>query len=372
MSPQDQQKWLALVLVPGLGAVKITQLEQSLGSIDAIHDTSDQGLLDAGVRPKQIQALRKPNAQKIDQALAWLTASPTHALISKDDPSYPPLLKATAAPPAILFTQGNCALLSKLQLAIVGSRKPTRGGQETAFQFAQQVVKLGLLVTSGLALGIDTASHRGALDAGGHTIAVMGCGLDTIYPRKNQALAEQIANQGVLVSEYLPGTKPLPENFPHRNRIISGMSLGVLVVEAAQKSGSLITAYRALEQSREVFAIPGSIHNPMVRGCHRLIREGAKLVETIQDITQEILPLAQAGICLSQQESSHAKPTPDYDIKDPVRKKILEAISFDPVSFDTLIERTGLDSQVLSSVLLLLELENKISTQAGGHYVRQC
>lgn len=369
MTPDIQRGWLALTLVPRLGPIKIQQLLEQFDNPGHCLHASDQQLQQAGLSATQITALKNPDAKQLDRALRWLNDSPTHHLLTIHDDRYPELLKTIESAPPILFAKGRLELLGDLQLAMVGSRNPTRGGRETAFEFAKHLASTGFVITSGLALGIDAASHAGALAAGGHTIAVTGNGLDRVYPAKHRDLAHQIAGQGLLLSEYFPGTRPLPQHFPRRNRIISGLSLGTLVVEAAQKSGSLITAYKALEQSREVFAIPGSIHNPLARGCHQLIREGAKLVESANDILEELAPLAQASLNLSQ-ASIPENNRQETDTGNPDHDRVLEAIAYDPVSFDTLIERTGMESNALSSILLILELENKISTEAGGYYIR--
>lgn len=369
MSPEEQCDWLALILVPHLGPIKIQRLREKLGCPTQIISCPDNMLRQAGLSAQQIGSLRKPDEKRLDTAFSWLHENPAHHLISITDSNYPELLKTTEAPPQLLFAKGDISLLRSLQLSIVGSRNPTQGGRETAFEFARYLASAGLAITSGLAFGIDAASHEGALDAGGHTIAVTGNGLDRIYPAQHHKLARQIVEQGLLLSEYLPGTRPLPQNFPRRNRIISGLSLGTLVVEAGQKSGSLITAYKALEQSREVFAIPGSIHNPLARGCHQLIKEGAKLVESAHDIFEELGPLAQASLQLTPHNDTRAEEN-TVDHTSPEHDHVLEIMGFDPVSFDTLIERTKMTSSALSSVLLILELENKISLEASGHYVR--
>ena len=268
---------------------------------------------------------------------------------------------------------------------MVGSRNPTSGGQQNAYEFAKFLGQAGLTITSGLALGIDAASHQGALVAGAPTIAVMGTGLDQIYPSQHQQLAEDIQQHGALVSEFPLGTPMHGSNFPRRNRIVSGMSLGVLVVEATLRSGSLITAKHAIEQSREVFAIPGSIHSPLSKGCHKLIREGAKLVETAQDIIVEIGALAQAVFEMASTfDTSHdaivhnnetktarlGESDGENDTLDDEYQTLLDAIAYDPVSADTLMLRTGLSAQAVSSMLLMLELKGYINANPGGTYVK--
>jgi DNA processing protein len=253
-----------------------------------------------------------------------------------------------------------------MQLAMVGSRNPTPGGVRTATDFAAHLARAGLVITSGLALGIDAASHAGALEAGQPTIAVMGTGLDRVYPGSHRELAHRIAEQGALVSEFPVGSQPRPENFPRRNRIISGLSLGTLVVEAASRSGSLISARCAADQGREVFAIPGSIHNPLARGCHALIRQGAKLVETAGDVVNELGALALAGT-LQEVANPAAAEAPALD---PEYATLLDAIGFDPVPVDVLVATCGLTPAEVSSMLLQLELRGFVASSPGGLYNR--
>jgi DNA processing protein len=273
-----------------------------------------------------------------------------------------------ATPPPLLYVHGDPELLSSLQLAIVGSRNPSPAGTNNAYEFARHLGAAGLTITSGLALGVDAASHRGALDAAASTIAVTGTGLDRVYPARNKDLAHKIVtNGGVLVSEFPIGEAPQAGNFPRRNRIISGLSLGTLVVEAALRSGSLITAKYAMEQGREVFAIPGSIHNPLAKGCHALIQQGAKLVETAQDIVSELAPLANVSLQIEQVMASNEKNQPDLD-KD--YQKLLDVMGYDPCPIDELISRSGLTAEEVSSMLLILELQNYVQLEPGGQYTR--
>jgi DNA processing protein len=275
--------------------------------------------------------------------------------------------------PSVLFVWGDVGCLRLPQLAIVGSRNPTPAGRETAESFAAHLARTGLTVTSGLALGVDAAGHRGALKAGGKTIAVCGTGLDIIYPREHESLAQQIALNGALVSEFAPGVQATRFNFPRRNRLISGLSLGTLVVEAALRSGSLITARLAAEQGREIFAIPGSIHNALSKGCHQLIRQGAQLVETAQDIFDELAPLAATLLdtplpALIRQNTDRAEvfSTPldkDYKI-------LLDAVGFEPAGVDLVIHRTGFKADEVASMLLILELQGLIESYPGGLYIR--
>lgn len=296
---------------------------------------------------------------------AWL-AEPNHHLITLSDPRYPRLLREIPDPPAALYVIGDPDLLSATQLGIVGSRNPTPGGSETAHAFASYLTQSGLTITSGLAMGVDAAAHRGALGAGGKTIAVAGTGLDRVYPARHRELAHEIAAQGALISEFALGTPALAHNFPRRNRIISGLSLGVLVVEAALQSGSLITARLAAEQGREVFAIPGSIHNPLARGCHALIRQGAKLVETAADILEELGPMAQITAPARQTDGA-GNITSGLGVE---AMTLLDCLGFDPTPVDSLIERSGLTPEAVSSMLLVLELQGHVVAAPGGHYTR--
>ena len=265
----------------------------------------------------------------------------------------------------MLFVRGNVSALADPQLAMVGSRNPTAGGRATARDFAAFFARAGLSITSGLALGIDTACHEGALAAQGLTVAVLACGLDEIYPPENRALAERITESGALISEFPPGTPPIPQRFPQRNRIIAGISYGTLVVEAASRSGSLITARLAGEAGREVFAIPGSIHNPLTRGCHELIRQGAKLVERADDV------LAELKISLTSQLLATPANGPENPPKlDKAYKILLDALAFEPASVDSLIERTGMNSESIASMLLILELDGHVAPHPGGRYSR--
>jgi DNA processing protein len=275
----------------------------------------------------------------------------------------------------VLFVEGDAAALSLPQLAIVGSRNPTALGRDTAEQFAAHLAAAGLAITSGLALGIDAAAHRGALAGGGQTIAVTGCGLDVVYPSAHVALAGEIAARGALVSDLPTGTPPLKQHFPRRNRIISGLAVGTLVVEAALQSGSLITARLAAEQGREVFAIPGSIHNPMARGCHRLIRQGAKLVETADDIFAELGALIETLRTDARARPTRAEATDAQAVSGPALDKdyeiLLDALGFAPAGIDTLVARTGLAADAVASMLLILELDGRVAQQPGGLYCRR-
>jgi len=363
----DITDWLTLYHAPGVGAVTFLQLLDQFGNAREILRASTGHLRAIGLSPETVDYFRKPDRKQIDRDLAWLD-QPRNRLITCRDPDYPQLLLQIPDSPPLLYTHGNVDILSSLQISIVGSRNPTVSGRRTASEFAGCLALAGLTITSGLALGIDAASHSGALDAGKPTIAVMGTGLDRVYPASHRDLAHRIAELGALVSEYPIGTPPRPENFPRRNRIISGLSLGTLVVEAATRSGSLISARCAADQGREVFAIPGSIHNPLSRGCHALIRQGAKLVETAQDILDELGTLAAAstvttrsGVAMSAEQSPELAD--DY-------MQLLESMGYSHTSVDMLVETSGLTPAVVSSMLLQLELKGFIASGPGGLYNR--
>ena len=365
--PQDDLRyWLALHGTPGLGAVSFQRLLDRYASPREFFDLPASERRGALPLPPAGRAfLAAPDWEAVENSLRWADGESCH-ILTLHDPAYPPLLKEIADPPPLLFVRGEPALLSRPQLAIVGSRNPSAGGCSLAEDFARALGRAGLVITSGMALGIDAASHRGALQAKGETLAVAGTGPDRIYPARHRSLAQAIVAQGAIISEFSPGTPALPGNFPRRNRIISGLSLGVLVVEAACKSGSLITARLAAEQGREVFALPGSVHNPLARGCHQLIRQGAKLVETIDDIIEELGPLAavsEPGSTAAGQAESDTAALPDE------QRQLLASLGFEPVSIDTLVERCGLTADVVSSMLLNMELQGCV-TSSGGRYCR--
>jgi len=359
---EDLRSWLRLIHAEGVGPATLGPFLQRGLSPEALLSEPPPALSE-----RARNALRSSDPEKVESSLAWLGEEGCH-LVPYTSSHYPERLKCLPDAPLALFVRGDPGLLASPQIAIVGSRNPTRGGIQTTREFAAHFAGNGLTVTSGLALGIDGAAHEGALKAGGPTLAVMATGLDRIYPARHRELAHAIAENGALVSEFPPGTAPKPGHFPRRNRIISGLSLGVLVVEAALQSGSLITARLAAEQGREVFAIPGSIHNPLARGCHRLIRQGAKLVETAADVLEELAPALRSWIheeteVAAEAPASVAQEDPDY-------QNLLNAMGFDPVSIDMLVERTGLPAETLSSMLLLLELRGEVSLQPGGRYLR--
>jgi DNA processing protein len=281
------------------------------------------------------------------------------------DPEYPPLLRQMPGAPAALYVEGSVATLSSPQIAIVGSRSPTPAGRSTAREFAAYFADAGLTVTSGLAVGIDGASHEGALAGGGTTIAVYATGLDRVYPAEHAALAQRIRARGALVSEFPPRTPPLRGHFPRRNRIIAGLSLGTLVVEAARYSGSLITARCAVDAGREVFAIPGSIHSPLSRGCHQLIKSGAKLVEEAADVMSELPFSVRKEAVTAPQPEPHKPRELDKEYE-----MLLDALGFEPATIDVLVARTHLPGESVASMLLILELEGRVAALPGGRYGR--
>jgi DNA processing protein len=359
--------WLNLVLAPGLGPAGAQRLLEHFDSIDAIVSARRQDLMAAGIDRQIATAILKPDPQKLGRAEAWLSRR-QHHIISCRDERYPVFLREIPQSPPVLFVSGDPDTLSLPQIAIVGSRNPTAGGCDTARQFAAHLARAGFAITSGLAVGIDTAAHLGALEAGGLTIAVCGTGLDYVYPPQNEGLADSISTQGALVSEFPPGTESLRSNFPRRNRLISGLTVGTLVVEAGIRSGALITARLAGEQGREVFAIPGSIHSPLSKGCHQLIRQGAKLVETARDIVEELGGLIDAAV--DAYPTAAAADTKDKS-EDPEYRRLLTAMGWDPVSVDVLVERSGLTADEVSSMLLILELDGRAETLPGGHHRRR-
>ncbi len=363
---QELFYWLALWRAPEIGSRRFTGLLERFGTPRAVFDASSEELRSARVtHTTTLEYLRSPDETGVAQDLEWLEQPDNH-LLTIESPHYPALLKQIPDPPPLLFIRGEPALLSHPQLAIVGSRNPTPTGSSTAFEFAHHLSECGLVTTSGLALGIDAAAHRGALAGSGLTIAVVGTGLDRVYPARHRRLAHEIAAKGALVTEFPIGTGPARANFPRRNRILSALCLGTLVVEAATHSGSLITARLASEQGREVFAIPGSIHNPLARGCHRLIRQGAKLVETTADILEELGNMVSLDGHASPREHPAHEPVEldsDYSL-------LLESMGYDPVSVDTIVEQSGLTTEEVSSMLLVLELQDRVASMPGGLYCR--
>ena len=362
------RNWLALTHVSKLGPIRIHSLLELFGTPSEIFSSGRLAWQEAGLPEKIIENLASPDWKKVDADLKWLEQENTN-ILTLDDDRYPPMLKNIPDAPPILYTLGEVGILNLPQIAIVGSRNPTHAGKDIAHSFAAYLTSMGMTVTSGMAMGIDAAAHEGALrtmlngvEGHGFTVAVTGTGLDRVYPAKNREIAHKIAENGILVSEYAPGTPPLPGNFPRRNRIISGLSMGVLVVEAALQSGSLITARLAAEQGREVFAIPGSIHHALAKGCHSLIRQGAKLVETAEHILEEL-----GGVTgeTDTQDSTDLKNTVNLDDE---YKQVLKCIDFEPTSVDKVVERSGLTADAVCSMLLVLELQGYVTALSGGYY----
>ncbi len=360
--------WLALHRIPGIGSRRFATLLAHFESPQAVFQARSAELQKLRIGAESIAAIQHPDWQAVEQDLQWL-ALPRHHLLTLKDLTYPPLLREIADPPPLLFINGHPEALHSVQIGIVGARNPTVVGRETAHSFARKLAQSGLTITSGLARGIDAAAHRGVLAVAGETVAVTGCGPDRIYPAAHRELAEEIAESGAVVSEFCVGTPPSASNFPRRNRIVSGLSLGVLVVEAAERSGALITARLAGEQGREVFAIPGSIHSPLARGCNRLIRDGAKLVQTENDVLEEIADQARGLLEASSTPEMPADNRPDEPL-DPDYLQLLEALGYEPTPIDILVERTGLTADMLSSMLLRLELQGTVACAAGGVYSR--
>lgn len=351
---ESLSNWLRLTLIPGIGGQTQRKLLAAFGLPEQIFAAGRAALHELVGERSAGLLLDTRNDELVAQACAWSEGADQH-VVTLVDPDYPPALLEIPDPPTLLYVRGRLELLKRSALAIVGSRNPTPQGVLNAERFAAAFADAGLVITSGLALGIDAAAHRGALAAGGDTIAFVGTGIDRIYPARNRELALEIGTRGAIVTELPIGTPVAAANFPRRNRLISGISRGVLVVEAALESGSLITARLAAEQGREVFAIPGSIHSPQARGCHQLIKQGAKLVESAVDVLEELRWAIAAGAT-----ATDTPPTaPD---------QLLAIMGFDPCGLDELAARSGLTADSLSVMLLHLELEGRVASLPGGRY----
>ena len=389
MQPEsDFEAWFRLLETPGVGRETARRLLAACGSPQAVFKTAS-GTLRSLVGPVVAGALTQApgpdHTPRLAAAKAWLaggSGGEPRSVLTLDDPAYPPQLLQTVDPPLMLYLQGQPQALQAGSVAVVGSRSASAQGIDNAQAFSRHLAEHGWVVVSGLALGIDAAAHEGALAAADKgtpvTVAVVGSGLDRIYPPRNQALAARIAQRGLLVSEYAPGTPPLPEHFPQRNRIIAGLSQGTLVVEAALRSGSLITARLASEAGREVFAIPGSIHAPQSRGCHALIKQGAKLVESAQDIVEEFVPVLGRQLpLLPAADGPHPKArlsnpaTSDRAQPPHAEQELLDALGHESVTTDALVSRTGWPASVLAGKLLELELEGLVARLPGGLYQRR-
>lgn len=365
MDRDELAAWLRLLETPNVGRESARKLLAAFGSPQAVLSatTAARQQVVSAETAKAFDELSETLLALIDTTAEWLAAGTEEAprqILTLGDPGYPNALLETADPPLLLYLQGNSALLSTPSLAVVGSRNPTPQGKENARSFSAHLSQAGLTIVSGMAMGIDGAAHEGGLTGSGRTVAVVGTGLDRVYPRRHLELAHRIASQGLIISEYSLGMPPLPNNFPLRNRIISGLTRGTLVVEAALQSGSLITARLASEAGRDVFAIPGSIHSPQSRGCHALIKQGAKLVDSAQDVLDELPWHVPAA-------TNAAAPSVDPDRgSDP----LLQAIGFDPVNLDALVARTGWPAPQLSARLLELELAGEVARLPGQLFQR--
>jgi DNA processing protein len=360
--------WVTLARAPALDVSTLLRAFETLRHAQGIVHASDASRAAAGMSAASREFLLSSRAAPTAAERAWLE-HPLHHVVPFTDPRYPALLRKAQRHPVALYVVGNPDLLNDPQLAIVGSRNPSAQGRETAHEFSEYLAGRGLAITSGLAVGVDSAAHRGALRAQGNTLAVLGSGVDVIYPRSNQPLAGEIRQQGALISAFPLGTPPRRDHFPQRNAVIAAMCLGTLVVEAARRSGSLITARLAADQGREVFAIPGSIHSPLSRGCHELIRQGAKLTETAHDILSELnfsafFALA-AGAPTVPAAAANSAPGMDKE-----HKILLDALGFDPADLDVLVGRTGFKAEAVSSMMLILELEGHVQAAPGGRYSR--
>ncbi|WP_223271685.1 DNA-processing protein DprA [Colwellia hornerae] len=356
--------WLALKLIPRLAIHKKLRLVELFGVEQLFH--SSQQLSSLNLTEKQRAAIRTPDWQRISDIIA-ATEQCLSSIIPFVDSRYPAQLKQIYDPPLILFAQGNISLLNRAQIAMVGSRDASINGRENAFKFAQQLANAGLVITSGLALGIDGSAHQGTLSVGGNTIAVVATGLDQVYPARHRLLAKNILdNDGAIISEFPPNTPPKPGYFPKRNRLISGLSIGVLVVEATIKSGSLVTARCAIEQNRDVFAIPSTINNPQAKGCHWLIKQGAKLVDNIADIVDEIDRLPQSGLNLTinkEKEQSLEKSQKQHLFND----SLLASVGYEITPVDMVVSRSRLPIDVVLTRLTMLELKGLVATVPGGY-----
>lgn len=358
--------WLALKLIPRLAVHKKLLLIREIGLRKLFLSLQTSTL--SHLSEKQQLAVTNPNWERIDQIIKDCIYCGCE-LIGYDDGDYPERLKQIYDPPLVLFAMGNKALLSSPQIAVVGSRGATAMGRENAFSFSKQLSIQGITITSGLALGIDADAHKGALAGGGYTIAVVATGLDRVYPSRHKKLANEILEKsGLIISEFVPGTVPKPGFFPKRNRIISGLSEGVLVVEATIKSGSLITARCALEQNREVFAIPGSIHNPQSKGCHWLIKQGAKLVEECADIIDEVNVLIETSLhlAMNKEETSEDKKNEEQGL---FNEPLLDNVGYEVTPIDIVVSRSKLPINAVLTQLTMLELKGLVSSVPGG-YIR--
>ena len=371
---EELESWIKLWRVSGIGPKYFQRLLESFDSPTDVFNASSSSLKQAGISQNLSDAiLDSKDNDSATTDLEWLSASDNHHIITIQCPEYPALLKQTDSPPPLLYVHGKLSVINDPQLAIIGSRNPTQSGMTSAYDFAKYLGQTGLCITSGLALGIDGSAHQGALAANAPTIAVIATGIDRVYPAKHRSLAHQIVENGAIISEFPIGTQPRSGNFPRRNRIISGLAHGTLVVEAALKSGSLITARLASEQGREVFAIPGSIHNPLAKGCHLLIRQGAKLVENAQDILEEmsaVIDLSEIDQAPTPSNHEESEILVNTKSEDPDHQLLLDKMGYDPISIDSLVISTEFKPESIAAMLLILELQNQVSSNGGGTYTR--
>lgn len=361
MTCQTIAYWLLLLRAPGLSLESFYQLIRLFPDLADCFVYKDNLQAIINLSSQTLAYLKTPDWKSIEPDLEWLASNAHHFIVTYHDSSYPLLLKETVLPPPVLFVKGNLAALNNPQLAIIGSRTPSPGGKKIAVDLASKLACAGLTITSGLARGIDAAAHQGALNTG-QTIAVVGTGLNLHYPKENWQLAEKISHKGAILSEFCYGTPPRAHHFPRRNRLISGLSLGTLVVEANLKSGSLITAAYALEQGREVLAVPGSIYNPRARGCHLLIKQGATLVENEQDVLEALRILPQ----LSRFTPQKAVVAENKILEDD-HLKLLECIGYEPTKIDILVERSNYPISKVTDILVDLELTGRIDCSLGGY-----
>ena len=382
-SPADSEVhgWLAVGRAGSCNGHAVLRAVDTFGAVGGLFEADDRELGSFGFGRAAAAGLRRVDWDAVRRdrdTLRHLGAS----IVPIGTGAYPARLAAIASPPPVLYCRGDPLLLDRAQIAIVGARAATRGGRERARALARDLAACGMVVTSGLALGVDAAAHRGALDAAAPSVAVLATGPERIYPRSNAGLARDLLESGALVTERAPGTPPLPGNFPRRNRLISGLGLGVLVVEASLRSGSLITARLAAEEGREVFAVPGSVDNALSRGCHALLRDGAKLVESVVDVLDEIAHVARparpaqpGGPARPGGSPVHSKPEVHDDPAagrhlDASERIVVDALGHDPAGIDQLVDRTGLTAGRLASILLTLEIDGRIEALPGGRYVR--
>lgn len=359
--PDEIALWVALNQVHGLGSAGLLQLLTKFGSPENIFSASISQLKSVVSDEIAVSIHQSIEQENIQATLEWLEKDNAH-IITLGDKLYPEKLLEINNPPTVLYALGNLQRLSQPAIAVVGSRNATPQGEKNAENFSKDLCDQGFCIISGMALGIDGAAHRGALKSNGATIAVVGTGLDIVYPAKHRELAHEIASHGLILSEFPLGTPSKAQNFPRRNRIISGLSLGCLVIEANKDSGSMITARLAAEQGREVFAVPGSIHSPVSKGCHQLIKQGAKLVESSADIVEELKNMVPTYSPFGSMTQKGQNPSES--------NSILALMGFDPISFEALLKTSGLTTETLSSMLMMLELEGKVTALAGGKYQR--